>query len=888
MTDQNAPDGPRVLRTRTADLVDPLGIDDPWPYLSWQLATDRRGACQVAYQVQAASTLTALAGDRPDLWDTGRATGDDQRIRYAGAALVARAQVYWRVRVWTVEHAGPWSPPARFELGLLDPEDWSAQWITHPRWDDPGRDREPDAPLPLLAADVQLEAPIRSARLYTTGIGVYVVTVNGRPAGDAVLEPPNTDFAQRVVYTTTDVTGLVRPGPNTVGVQLAPGIAHVRRLPGRYTKFEGTRALPAVLVQLEVTAVDGSRTRLVSDGGWRTTTGPTLISHWYGGEDYDARRELSGWDETGHDRSHWQQVAVVDRPKVRLSARSCPPVTVVETVATERVTRPAPDVLVYDLGTNLAGWPVLRVDLPAGQQIRIRPGEQLDPAGLVLQDDHTTGAPIFDTYITKDGPQCWHPRFTYHGFRYLEITGLPAETGPEAVSALVLRAANEPIGHFATSHPLLNAVHRIIDRAVRSNMFSVLTDCPHREKLGWLEEAHLVFDGVARGYDVAAYYRELVRNMAEAQTPDGLVPDIVPEYVVFADGFRDDPNWGSALIIVPWLLYREHGDLETARRYFPAMCRYLDYLGARATGDRLAHGLGDWIAIDESTPVELVSTWAYHRTARTLARVASAIGEAADARRYHLLADRIAGAFQARFFDPETTRYGSGSQASDAFALDLAVVDPALRPAVLDRLRDSIVAAGHHLTVGEIALPIVLSVLDRAGDHDLLYRLATQTSPPSYGYQVLAGATSLAEAWDGPTRGLSQNHFMLGAIETWFSRRLGGVDQQPDSVGYRHLLIAPATPAGLDWVEYRTRIPFGDVAVSWHRTLDGLALDVMVPMGAQATVRVPQPNAGRSIQVDGDPLPVAETAEHIEYRVGCGRWHFSSAGELADHLVPPR
>ncbi|TMR95036.1 alpha-L-rhamnosidase [Nonomuraea basaltis] len=854
-----------VVRTRTADLPAPLGIDDRRPYLSWQLDSDRRGARQCAYQIQAASSAALLVSGQIDLWDTGRLAGSQQRIRYGGVPLSSRAQVYWRVRAWSAEEQpGPWSARARFELGLLDPADWSAAWITHPRWASPPADLE-SAALPLFALDFTTDAPVERARLYITGVGIWTAAINGRPVTDAVLEPPNTDFTQRVVYTTANVTALLRPGANTIGVQLGPGIAHVQDIPGRYTKFAGTRALPAALVQLELHAPDGTRTCVVSDTTWRTAPGPTLMSHWYGGEEHDARRELPGWDAPGHDRSQWQPVVTVDRPTVRLAARACPPIQVIDELPTLEITRPAPGVLVFDVGTNIAGWPLLDLDLEAGRTIQLRPGEQLTPAGLVLQDEHSTGAPIIDTYITRAGQQQWHPRFTYHGFRYLEVTGLPDDAGPHCVRALVLRAANEPIGALRTSHPLIDQIHGLVDRAVQSNMFSVLTDCPHREKLCWLEETHLVFDAVARGYDVAAYYRELVRNMAEAQTETGLVPNTAPEYVIFEDRFRDDPNWGSAIIMASWLLYKEYGDLETARRTFPNMLRYMDHLAGRSAGDTLEHGLGDWIATDESTPIAVAATWGYHRAATTLSKIATALGAQTEAKRYRELTTRIAAAFHDRFFDPENTRYGSGSQACHAFALDLGIA-PELREPTLDRLIDAIEAAGHHLTVGEIALPAVYRVLSTAGRHDVLCRLVTETTPPSYGHQVLAGATSLAEAWDGPTRGLSLNHFMLGAVETWLSRYLGGVDQTTESIGYRHLTIAPVVLNELHSMTYTTRVPYGDVRVAWRRQDDRLTLDVTVPVGATATVRVPEPT-----------LILSESAA-AEYLVGSGTWRFESGG----------
>ncbi|WP_158647305.1 alpha-L-rhamnosidase [Actinoplanes sp. ATCC 53533] len=875
----------RVLRTRTADLADPVGIDDPAPRLSWQLAADRRGARQVAFQIRAASAPNLLLSGRPDLWDTGRVGGPQQRVAYAGRRLGSRARVHWQVRAWGGPGgAGPWSAPAHFELGLLHRDDWSASWITHPRWAAGG---EPEEALPLFAVDFTVTRPVAQARLYVTGVGVCVTTINGRPVTDAVLEPPNTDFAQRVVYTTAGVTALIRQGPNTIGVELGPGIAHVLRVPGRYTKFTGTRAVPAALVQLELSFPDGTRTRVVSDTTWRTTAGPTLLSHWYGGEDHDARRELPGWDTPAFDRSAWHRVAVVERPRVRLAARACPPIRAVAELPTREVLRPGPGILVFDLGTNVAGWPVLDVDLAAGTVLRVRPGEQLGPDGRVLQDDESTGAPIVDTYVTRAGRQRWHPRFTYHGFRYLEVTGLPDDAGPARVRALVLRAANDPVGGLHTSHPLINKIHDIVDRAVQSNMFSVLTDCPHREKLCWLEETHLVFDAVARGYDVAAYYRELAHNMADAQTGSGLVPSTAPEYVVFADRFRDDPNWGGAIIMVPWLLYREYGDLETARRLFPHMQRYLRHLATRSVRDTLDHGLGDWLATDGSTPVAVAATWGYHRAAATLSRIAGALGGLdAEARRYRDLAGRIARAFQDRFFDPGSAGYGSGSQACDAFALDLDVVPARLREATLGRLIAAIRAADDHLTVGEIALPPVLRTLAGAGRHDVVYRLLTQTTPPSYGHQVLAGATSLAEAWDGPARGLSQNHFMLGAIAGWLGRCLGGVDQARGSVGYRRLVIAPVIPGELRSMAYRTRIPYGDVRVEWLRQDDRLTLDVTVPVGATATVRVPTAGGRAAVCDDDDLRPVSTTTAAARYRVGAGRWSFETE-DAAVFALPP-
>jgi alpha-L-rhamnosidase len=846
-----------VTNLRTCDLTDPLGIEITRPSLSWRL-TGISG--QTAYHVQA-----GLEEGTAGLWDTGETDGPDQRVRYDGRPLTSRTAVHWRVRVR--DAAGrwsEWSPSARFELGLLSPEDWTASWITHPDWYDDADPRIGEGlPLPLLAGEFTLDKPVIRARLHVAGLGVYVASVNGVPVTDAVLEPAYTDFTRRVAYTTHDVTALLREGANAAGIALGPGIAHVYPHQDRYMKFFGSKASPRAIAQLEVDYADGTSGRFRTGADWLATQGPTVRSHWYGGEDHDARREVAGWDVPGTDRSGWRPVTVRPDGTGLLRSRACPPIRVTEELpATEKLIA-ADGTAVFDVGTVVAGWAELRLDLPAGRHLRLLPGDQLDAYGRVVQSKPTTGAPIFNTYVTKDGPQSWHPSFRYDGFRYVEAQGLPEHVGREAVTALVLRADNAPVGEFRTSDDLLNDIHTIIDRAVRGNMYSVLTDCPHREKLGWLEQAHLLFDVVAYNYDVAAYYRELLVTMAESQTEDGLVPDTAPEYVVFEDAFRDDPNWGGAIARIPWQIYRWYGDTSAMETHYDAMCRYVGHLTSRAEDGVLGYGLGDWIGLDPATPVPLVSTWGYWRAADALARVAGVLGRDDDAKRYRALSEGITRAFGDRFG-------AGGSQASDVLALDMGVVPADRVPAVLDRVAGAVADGG--ITVGEVALPALFRVLGRAGRHDALWRFATSTDHPSYGYQVRHGATALTEAWDGPTRGLSQNHFMLGAIDSWFYRGLGGIGQAPGSVGFRRLLIEPAVPGDLESVTARTGTPYGEVAVAWQRGDGEFALDVEVPPGATAKVRLPDLGLRRHAVPDG-----ATPAGVRAYEVPAGRWTFRAS-----------
>ncbi|MEV4172890.1 family 78 glycoside hydrolase catalytic domain [Nonomuraea sp. NPDC049709] len=844
-----------VTNLRTCDLTDPLGLETTRPALSWQLTGT---AAQTGYHVRVEG-----------LWDSGEVDSADQRVVYDGAPLTSRTAARWRVRVR--DGAGRWSGwsrEARFELGLLGADDWSAAWITHPDWydgDDDPRVGE-GHPLPLLAGEFTVAGPVAGARLYVAGLGVYVASVNGAPVTDAVLEPPYTDFARRVAYATHDVTALLRAGANALGIALGPGIAHVFPHQDRYMKFYGSKAAPKAIAQLEVRYADGTSERFGTGAGWLATEGPTTRSHWYGGEDHDARREIAGWDTPGTDRSGWRPATVRPDGTDLLRARACPPIRVTEELPAAKLAA-ADGTAVFDVGTVVAGWAELRLDLPAGHYLRLLPGDQLDAYGRVVQSKPTTGAPIFNTYVTKDGPQTWHPSFRYDGFRYVEAQGLPAHAGPEALAALVLRADNECVGRFETSDGLLNDIHTIIDRAVRGNMYSVLTDCPHREKLGWLEQAHLLFDVVAYNYDVAAYCRELLVTIAEAQTADGLVPDIAPEYVVFEGAFRDDANWGGAMVRVPWQLYRWYGDPSAMERHYGAMCRYVDYLTGRAEDGLLGHGLGDWFGLDDSTPVPLVATWGYWRAARTMAKVAGVLGRDDDAKRYRALTDAISAAFTGAFL--KDGRFGGGGQASEVLALDMGVVPEELVPGALDRLSEAV--RGGAITVGEIALPALYQVLTRAGRHEALWGFATSTSHPSYGYQVRHGATALTEAWDGPTRGLSQNHYMLGAIDAWFYRGLGGIGQAPGSNGFRRLLIAPAAPGDLESVRASTGTPYGQVSVSWERGDGEFGLEVTVPPGSSAEVRLPDLGLERHAAPEG---AVAVGARAWE--VPAGRWTFGA------------
>ncbi|MEU8569335.1 family 78 glycoside hydrolase catalytic domain [Streptomyces pathocidini] len=885
---------------RVGHLTDPLGIDSEHPDLSWRLA----GGRQSAYRIQVASTPELLAADTCDLWDSGRVAGERTGgVEYGGKPLGSARRAHWRVRVWGTpdeEAVSPWSATACWETGLLERSDWAgAQWVTAPEWASPDL-HDPSSPLPLLAKDFHLDRPVRHARLHVTALGIYEPSVNGSRVGAAYLEPGCTAYDKRLLYATYDITDALREGDNTVGLLLGNGIANVPNVPGRYEKLHVSYGLPKALAVVRVEYADGTHARVATDGTWRTALGPITLSAWFGGEEYDARREIPGWDTPAADLSRWRPAAVAEAPDATLSARTHPPIEIVETVTPVSITEPAPGVHVFDLGVNIAGLPELSVSGPPGTAVVLRPAELLYEDGTVNQ--RFTGRQCYDRYTLRgsgpgtgsgknkgngkgDAPgaaavtETWHPRTVYHGFRYVQVEGLPGPPGPDTVRGLVLRAANTRAGGFSCSDELLNGIHRLIDRAVQGNMYSVLTDCPHREKLGWLEETHLVFPAVARNYDVAAYYRKLVRDMADAQTDTGLVPGIAPEYTVFEDKFRDDPNWGGALVLAPWHLYRTYGDTTTLRAIYPYMLRYLDHLASRADsgGALLSHGLGDWIAFDDSTPKAVTATFAHHRIATALREIAEVLGLPADARRHADLADRIGRAFHSVFFDPANHTYATGSQAADALALEMGVVPEAERGAVLDHLVAGIRAAGDHVTVGEVALPSLLRVLSAHGRDDVVWDLLSRTDSPSYGYQVVHGATALTERWDGPTRGSSQNHFMLGAADEWFFGSLAGIGQAEDSTAFDRIVLRPTPVGDLRHASAWYDTPRGRVSSAWERTEEGgtLRLEVTLPPGPDSRVEVPVPDGAGDVRAPGAARPVGRTDGRASFEVPPGDWEFT-------------
>jgi alpha-L-rhamnosidase len=745
--------------------------------------------------------------------------------------------------------------------------------------------------LPIFATDFEAD-DVASARLYVTGLGVYNASINGEPVSEDLLEPANTFHAKRVPYATYDVTSLLDEGDNSLGLEVGNGIFNVFNVPSaptRYVKTASGHGAPRVMGQLEITDKSGKVTTVATNAGaessWRTTLGEVTFTSWYGGEDVDARRHIDAWDEAGTDRSSWTSPVASKAPRqtTRLVGRVQPPIRQVDELDTEWTQLPNGDYL-FDFGVNFAGWQQLNVSGPAGTAITMRPGERLNrdgdgnPTG-VNQD--SSGKNAYDTFtLAGEGTETYTPRFRYHGMRWLQVSGLPAAPTAETMKGLVLRTSNEAVGEFKTSDETLGQIHTMIDRSVQSNMYSVLTDCPHREKLGWLDQTNLNFDTVARGYDMQAQYRKMLQDAADSQTANGLIPTTAPEDSLFAGAFRHDANWGATMSVSAWQVYEEYGDLDPMRTYWPNMVSYDQYLSSIANDFILPGGLNDWATPEESVnrvPDAYVQTYAWHKIVRTMADIATTIGKPAQARTYAQKADRIAEAFRTAYY--VDGKWSNGNQAALALALDEDLVPAEARPAAVQALLARIESDGGQFMVGEVGLYALLRVLAEEGEHDLVHALATRPTGNSYAKFLGQGATSLPEHWSGMGSSGSQNHYMLGMLAGWLNDSLAGLDQAPGSVAWEHVLVQPALVDGVDSASASYDSVRGPIASSWKRTGGELTLDVTIPGNTVATVRVPNLAAGSAVYGPrGAKVVPSEVEGYTQFEVGAGTHTFGVGG----------
>jgi alpha-L-rhamnosidase len=887
---------------RCAHKVDPLGVAPDRVRFSWILEGAGSDRAQAAYQV----LVTLGEADGPLVWDSGRvASSASADVAYRGPALAGGTRYRWKVQAWDESgRASAWSVPAAFETELDQTTDWYASWIgLGPLREEfrPPSEPGPSDPVakalmppPYLRREFRVDQPVVSARLYVTALGLYEARLNGQRVGDAVLAPGWTDYAQRIPYQAYDVTGLLRPGDNVLGVIAADGWAC------GFFGFDAKRAgrhyaeAPELLAQLVLRLADGPEDatvqRVVTDGQWRAAFAAIRHADLLMGERHDRTREPHGWDAPGFDARGWRPVRVRERDGTPLVADPGPPIRVTEEIAPRSVATDDHGRHIVDFGQNLTGWLRIGIDGPPGAHIRVRHGETLAPDGALYTENLRTARAV-DEFTTAGGAEVLEPRFTLHGFRYAEITGYDGEIEQADITARVVHSDIPATGTFASSQAWLDQLWRNIDWGQRGNFISVPTDCPQRdERLGWLGDAQIFARTACYNRDVAAFFVKWLDDVADAQHGSGAYPDIAPRLGI---GWAGAPAWADAGVIVPWTLHKMYGDTEVLDRHFAAMTRWMEYLERANPGylrtRELGNSYNDWLAPgDDDTPPGLLATAYWAHDAALMAEIAEATGRPDEAAGYRALQAKIRSAFADAFVAADG-RLTSGSQTAYVLGLHMDLVPEELREAAAGHLAEAIRRADWHLTTGFVGVGYILPVLSSTGYDAVAYRLLEQASPPSWRYMIDAGATTIWERWDGWTkeRGFqsawmnSLNHYALGSVGEWLYRFVLGIDQEPGTAGSGRLLVRPHPGGTLTWARGTYQSVRGPVASGWRRDGDRFTFRLELPPNVTASVRIPSddPAAVRD-QAGAGPgsvagYPGAPGAQEAVFAVGSGSHEFA-------------
>ncbi len=915
-----------VKDLRTEYLRDPEGIGETLPRLSWRLEAPGQNVRQTAYQILVASSARELAAGKGDLWDSRKVASSQMgQIVYGGKRLLSRQQCFWKVRVWDQGNKpSEWSAPARWSMGLLVNTDWAADWISH----------KDGSPLHTSRKELYLPAPryyrktfragktVRRAVLYASALGIYDAYLNGRRISERMFSPGWSDYKRRVYYQTLDATSLLAAGENVLSAIVAEGwysgyvgygllVGYGPNRAGRY--FYGKT--PALRAQLEIDYTDGSREQVVTDGSWKVSTGGTTEADILMGETHDARLEPEGWQRVGFDDTKWDtairaeengstKARFFDRGGERevelgfqyppvMEAYPGPAVMPVEEIRPVNVTETAGGGFLFDFGQNFSGVVRLKARGPAGTRIQLEFGEMLHKDGR-LSRENLRRARAVDTYILKGGgEETWTPRFTYHGFQYVEMKGYPGKADAGTLTGIVVHSATPLTSTFRASDPMLEKLHSNIVWTQRSNFVELPTDCPQRdERLGWTGDAQTYARTASYHADVAAFFTKWMSDLVEAQRENGAFPDYAPYPMQHGGGNSSyGTAWMDAGIVVPHMMWKVYGDRRMMERYWPAMTRFMDFRRAASPDFRgVKHGnpWGDWLAIGSQTPLELIDAAYFAYVARLMEEMAQATNQEFEAQRYRGLFRNIRDRFEKDYVLPDG-KLRVETQTAYALALHFDLFPAGLRGRAGQHLADLVKASGYKMTTGFLGTKPLIPALTATGHNDLALRLVLSREFPSWGYEVANGATTVWERWNSYTKeeGIHEpsmnsfSHYAFGAVSEWIFSRLIGLDL--DQAGYERVRVRPHPPSAgfagehrLDAIGGTYDSVRGRIGVSWRVAGSGLELLVTVPANTTALVEVPA-DAREQVKADAAARFVKVDGDRVVYEVGSGEWRFFSA-----------
>jgi alpha-L-rhamnosidase len=882
-------------------LTDPEGIDAVNPKLTWELSGDQRGIIQTAYRIIIASSPDKLKANEGDLWDSGR-IGSDRSIQvaYEGKPLKSRMRCYWKVKVWSENGESDWSEPAKWSMGFLYAKDWQGQWIGFNRafpWDDEGMFSRLSAR--YFRKGFVASKEIRHATVYITGLGLYELYINGQKIGNQVLAPSPTDYTKNVKYNVFDVTANIQNGANAVGIVLGNGRYYTMRHNYKPYKIKDF-GYPKLLLQLEVEYADGTKDVVKTDSTWKgTADGPIRSNNEYDGEEYDARKEMPGWNQTGFSDKSWEAAEYVQEPGGNLEAQMNENMKVMGSVKPVSINQIRPNTYIMDMGQNMVGWVKMKVKGDKGRQVKLRFAEILQANGELFTSN-LRDAKVTDIYTLKGGEEeIWEPSFIYHGFRYVEISGYPGKPTPDNFEGRVIYDDMKTIGTFETSSSVTNQIFKNASWGIIGNYKGMPVDCPQRnERQPWLGDRAVGSQGESYIFDNVRLYIKWLDDIRNTQKADGSICDVAPAYYKY---YSDNMTWPGTYLLVTNMLYNQIGDKTFIIKHYPSMKKWMEYMRERYMNDSFIitkDTYGDWCeppkTIDEGRgksadvkhPSSLISTAYFYHILQLMQRFAKLTGNDADIPGYAILADSMKTGFNGQFLNSESSSYGV-KLTDNILPLCFGMVPTSQTENVIKNIVNIIEEKNNgHLSCGEVGIQWLMRVLTENGRADVAWEIATNTTYPGWGYMIENGATTIWELWNGNTAAPNMNSYnhvmLLGDLIVWYYENLAGIKSNPEKPGFKEIIMKPEIIDGLDFVKASYYSIHGLIKSEWEKVANTFSWNITVPGNSKALVFIPA-NAKSDITENGEKATSVKGIKFLRmeqdravFEVGSGEYHFKS------------
>ncbi|MGC4036691.1 MAG: family 78 glycoside hydrolase catalytic domain [Chitinophagaceae bacterium] len=885
----------KITRLTCEYLENPLGIDEKFPRFAWELQSVERNQSQSAYEIIIGDNLKDIQQGKGNYWQTGKVISSENiQIVYMGNPLKSFTKYFWRVKIYDKDgNASPWSTINSFETAMLDNSEWKATWIGDgskiPVADE---DYYKDDHMPLFRKEFSIKKKIVSARLYISGVGYYEAFLNGAKIGNDVLQPGFATWKKEVQYTVYDVTSFLKNGKNVAAVMLGNGWWNPLplKLFGRFDLRQHQQTgRPCVKAEVHVKYSDGSSDLIVTDETWQTKQGPVVRNNVYLGEVYDARLEENAWNGTGVVSSDWKNAVNADGPSGKLSAQMQPPVRVTKTIMPVKITEPKADTFIVDMGQNFAGVVRIKVKGPSGTAVHLRYGEDIykdgtldfmtSVCGQIKWGNGGTGAPKIawqeDDYILKGkGIETWNPRFTFHGFRYVEITGWPGKPTLNDIEGLRMNSDVDEVGNFECSNEQFNQLHKAIQWTFLSNIFSVQSDCPAREKMGYGADIVVTANSFIYNYDMSQFYAKTIRDYANEQQPDGGITEIAPYTGIADKGYGGESGPLGWELVFPYLqnqLYDFYGDKRIVEKNYEALKKQIAFLKSKAVDNLFHWDISDHEALDTKPEGFTASAFYYHHI-KVAERFGGILGKKEDSIEYSKLANQVKEAIINRYNVVNTGRFDNATQSAQLFALWYGFAKD--KDAAMNVLRNEFTRHNGHVATGIFSTRMLFDVFRENNLNDVAYSIANQKDFPGWLYMLNHGATTLWESWAYSDNIYSQNHPMFGSIDEWFYRSLLGINNA--APGFKKIIIKPQPAGDLTSAKGSYRSVYGNIKSEWRKQGSDFELKISIPVNTTALVYIPSVN-NNPVKEDNKAIDVLRYENgYAVIETGSGNFSFRS------------